>query len=555
MKDKTNTSGGKRKKVRVSIIIKSITGIAVLLVAFSAIVNIIGFTSFTDALLDQYSEGAFRTAETAAMELDVSRMDEYANSGGATEEYKKALSSMEKLCNSSGSTFIYVIRPELSDYSHITFLFSTINENSGYDRYEFGYVRQTTNEDYMEKYRKLYEGESVKELVIRDKGYIETDPHITAMVPLKTADGKTTAILCVQRQMENLVQVRNGYIGKVLFVMISLMVLVIVGQIIYLDRVLIRPVRRITNEASRFAKENKKTEKSLTSAVRNNDEIGVLADSIDRMEERILKYVDDLTRVTAEKERINTELTLATKIQASMLPNTYPAFPERREFDIYASMDPAKEVGGDFYDFFLVDDDHLCLVIADVSGKGIPAALFMMASKIIISNFANMGKTPAEILTAANDSICAGNRENMFVTVWIGILEISTGRLTAANAGHEYPVLMQPEGKFELFRDKHGFVLGGMEGMSYREYTVDLRPGSKLFLYTDGVPEASDSKNELFGADRMIVALNEAPGSSPKELLEAVRRRVDGFVKDAEQFDDLTMLCIEYKGPAGEGEV
>ena len=434
-------------------------------------------------------------------------------------------------------------------------MFSTINENSGYDRYEFGYVRQTTNEDYMEKYRKLYEGESVKELVIRDKGYIETDPHITAMVPLKTADGKTTAILCVQRQMENLVQVRNGYIGKVLFVMISLMVLVIVGQIIYLDRVLIRPVRRITNEASRFAKENKKTEKSLTSAVRNNDEIGVLADSIDRMEERILKYVDDLTRVTAEKERINTELTLATKIQASMLPNTYPAFPERREFDIYASMDPAKEVGGDFYDFFLVDDDHLCLVIADVSGKGIPAALFMMASKIIISNFANMGKTPAEILTAANDSICAGNRENMFVTVWIGILEISTGRLTAANAGHEYPVLMQPEGKFELFRDKHGFVLGGMEGMSYREYTVDLRPGSKLFLYTDGVPEASDSKNELFGADRMIVALNEAPGSSPKELLEAVRRRVDGFVKDAEQFDDLTMLCIEYKGPAGEGEV
>ena len=257
---------------------------------------------------------------------------------------------------------------------------------------------------------------------------------------------------------------------------------------------------------------------------------------------------DKYERQQIETSRIETELTMASSIQADMLPNTYPAFPERREFDIYASMDPAKEVGGDFYDFFLIDDDHLCLVMADVSGKGVPAALFMMVARIILSNNAMTGKSPAEILTDTNAAICSNNREQMFVTVWLGILEISTGRLTAANAGHEYPVLMQPGGGFELFKDKHGFVIGAMEGIKYREYEVQLKPGSKLFLYTDGVPEATNAENELFGTDRMLRALNDSAGASLEEMLRYLRRAVDGFVNGAEQFDDLTMLGLEYKG-------
>ena len=248
-----------------------------------------------------------------------------------------------------------------------------------------------------------------------------------------------------------------------------------------------------------------------------------------------------------ESSKIKTELSLATRIQANMLPNIYPAFPERPEFDVFASMDPAKEVGGDFYDFFLIDEDHLCLVMADVSGKGVPAALFMMAAKIILANYAKMGKSPAEILTVANNSICASNREDMFVTVWLGILEISTGKLTAANAGHEYPVIKQPDGKFELYKDKHGLVIGGMEGLRYKEYTIDMKPGAKLFLYTDGVPEATDSNDQLFGTERMVEALNTNADAIPEEILKTVRASVDGFVKNAEQFDDLTMLCMEYK--------
>ena len=249
-----------------------------------------------------------------------------------------------------------------------------------------------------------------------------------------------------------------------------------------------------------------------------------------------------------DKSRIEAELTTASSIQSAMLPNIYPAFPEREEFDVYASMDPAKEVGGDFYDFFLVDDDHLCLVMADVSGKGIPAALFMMASRIIIANNAKMGKTPAQILTDTNATICSNNKEEMFVTVWLGILELSTGKLTAANAGHEFPALMPTDGKFTLYRDKHGFVIGGMEGMKYKEYEIQLTPGAKLFLYTDGVPEATNAAGELFGTERMLEALNSNPNVEPEQILKNVRTYVDEFVKDAEQFDDLTMLCVEYRG-------
>ena len=217
-------------------------------------------------------------------------------------------------------------------------------------------------------------------------------------------------------------------------------------------------------------------------------------------------------------------------------------------------MDPAKEVGGDFYDFFTIDDDHLCVFIADVSGKGVPAALFMMASMIILANNAKMGKTPAQILTDSNASICSHNREEMFVTVWLGILEISTGQITAANAGHEYPALKMPGGCFELLKDKHGFVMGGMDGIKYKEYEIQMKPGSKLFVYTDGVPEATDGEKALFGTERMLAALNTSPDAPPKELLGNVRAAVDGFVRDAEQFDDLTMVCLEYRGPDGKEE-
>lgn len=253
--------------------------------------------------------------------------------------------------------------------------------------------------------------------------------------------------------------------------------------------------------------------------------------------------------VSKEFARVDTELNMAKEIQAHMLPHIFPAFPDRPELDIHASMDPAKEVGGDFYDFFLVDDDHLALVMADVSGKGMPAALFMMIGKTLIKNQALTGASPAEILRIVNRQLCDNNESNLFITAWVGILEISTGKLTAANAGHEYPILRTGGGKYEVLHDRHGFVLGGMEMSRYKEYELVMKPGDSLFVYTDGVPEATNAGNELYGMERLVEALNSCAGTEAERVLSTIRGSVDTFVGSAPQFDDLTMLGMTYHGP------
>ena len=307
----------------------------------------------------------------------------------------------------------------------------------------------------------------------------------------------------------------------------------------------VRPVEEMTKNIIESSRTGKLFE--MKEIYRTKDEIEVLAEAFDDLSKKTRKYIQDITRITREKERISTELELARKIQADMLPYIYPAFPDRPEFDIYATMNPAREVGGDFYDFFLIDPNHLGMVVADVSGKGVPAALFMMMSKILINNFAMMGDSPARVLERTNYVICQNNEDEMFVTAWFGILEISTGKITAANAGHEYPILKKAGGEYELMKDKHGFVLGAFDDMKYQDYEFALGKGGMLFLYTDGVPESTNEKNELFGVRRLIETLNKSEASGPVDLLSVVRRSVNEFAGEAEQFDDLTMLGITLR--------
>ncbi len=279
-------------------------------------------------------------------------------------------------------------------------------------------------------------------------------------------------------------------------------------------------------------------------------EIGHLARNFNKMSTELKEYIRNISVITAEKERLGAELSVATNIQASMLPSIFPAFPTYKEFDIFASMTPAKEVGGDFYDFFLVDEDHLAMVMADVSGKGIPAALFMVISKTLLKNCAQTGISPHEVLEKVNNQLCEGNDAEMFVTVWLGVYEISTGHLRAANAGHEYPVLKRANGEFELVKDVHGFVLAGMEGVRYKEYELQLEEGDKLFVYTDGVAEATNASDELYGTDRLLDLLNNNKETDVQQLLVEVKADIDLFAGDAPQFDDITMLAFCRK----EGE-
>ena len=318
------------------------------------------------------------------------------------------------------------------------------------------------------------------------------------------------------------------------------------GEALVLGKKIVRPLNRITARIAGLREGN--LEFKMEDTFRTGDEIEVLAESFAAISHKTVAYVDQVKRVTAEKERIGTELHMATRIQTAMMPHIFPAFPDRSDIDVYATMGPAREVGGDFYDYFLVDEDHLCVVIADVSGKGVPAALFMMASKIILQNCAMLGLSVSEILKRTNKAICSNNAEEMFVTVWLGILELSTGRLTAASAGHEYPMIRQAGADFSLFKDRHGFVLGGFDDVEYTEYELDLKPGDKVFVYTDGVTEATNKSEELFGTGRILEALNVQPEGTPQQILQNVQTAVDAFCNGAEQFDDLTMLCIEYLG-------
>ena len=364
---------------------------------------------------------------------------------------------------------------------------------------------------------------------------------------------RAVGLLCVEIDTKHIQVELKRYIRMTIFIASVLTTLIILIYMYNAQRYFIQPIMQIKESSDSFIKkmQSNTDPENLTFdevQIRSHGELHKLAENVKCLSNSVAAYMTNLKSATAERERINTELSLATEIQTAMLPHIFPPFPDRHEFDIFALSEPAREVGGDFYDFFLIDKDHLGLVMADVSGKGIPAALFMMASKIILQSCAKLGIGAADILTKTNESISTNNQAEMFVTVWIGILDIPTGKLTCANAGHEYPALKKADGTFELFKDKHGLAVGGMEGIRYKEYTLQLEKGDKLFLYTDGVPEASDAENNMFGTGRMLSALNTEPDADPKTLLQNVRGAVSKFVRNAEQFDDLTMLCIEYKG-------
>ena len=536
------------KRIKSSLSFNIISLVVLLLFIFGLIVSIIGYMRFTKSLTIEYNDSAFCTAETAATLINVDRIEEYLKNGGDDDEYKLSLSRLDTLCNKQNVSIIYAIAVDTTDYGHFKSVFNSVNDNSGYTPWEVGYVRETTNDEYKKIYKEMYENGLRRGTIIRDKNLNGAFPHITSLIPLAASNGKVKAILCVQRPMEQLSIGRRAYLRYVFLTMIILAILASLIAAFYIRRHFVMPVKKISQESERFATENRIADENTLKKISKIKEISILASSIEKMESDTVRHIENITAITADKERMGTELYIASQIQKGSIPSVFPPYPERKEFDIYASMTPAKEVGGDFYDFFLIDEDHLALVMADVSGKGVPAALFMMVTKILVSEIAKTGVSTSEVLSIVNSRICGHNKAEMFVTIWLGILEISTGILRASNAGHEYPAIKHAHGKFELFKDKHSFVVGGMDSIKYKEYEVKLSKGDTIFLYTDGVTEATNAKNELFGNDRLISVLNEKNDFSTKELLNCVKSKINKFVGEAPQFDDITMMALRYLG-------
>ena len=385
--------------------------------------------------------------------------------------------------------------------------------------------------------------------------YLEEDGKtcLTRCIPVELSSGERAGIW-LKYDLSEEIREHGNYLLKCVLLTLGVTVLASVITALAMRRYILRPVRSLAKATKEFVPEGDGTyspEKISHVEVRNRDEIGDLSRDIRTMQESIVTNTGNLARMTAEKERVSAELELAARIQTDALPSVFPAFPEHGEFDIFASMTPAKEVGGDFYDFFLIDETHLGLVMADVSGKGVPAALFMMNAKSLVRTYAKTGMGPGRVMQAVNDRICENNGENVFVTIWFGILDLSTGRITAVNAGHQYPALMPAGGRFALIRGKSGFVIGGMAGLRYREQEIDLMPGARIFLFTDGIPEARNAAGEMFGEQRMVSALNEGRDNPPEGILLNMKKAVDEFVQDTAQFDDMTMLCLEYRGSDG----
>ena len=359
-------------------------------------------------------------------------------------------------------------------------------------------------------------------------------------------DGKVRCVIAIQHDWSDF----HSDLSKhfVITVIGSVLTIMLIGGILlfFINRTAIRPVEKIQNGMQHYMqhKDSSLVAKDMET-IHYNNEFGALAENLTLLAREIDRYTEENMKLTGEKERVATELSLAAGIQQGSLSTTFPV---EKDFELYATMTPAKEVGGDLYDFFKIDEDHMGLVIGDVSGKGVPAALFMMMTQLLLRLYTRSESSPAGILKKTNEMLCENNKMEMFVTAWFGILDRKTGIITASSAGHEFPILQNKDGEFTLFRDPHGFVLGAMEFSEYTDYEFTLEPGCSLLVYTDGAPEATNHLEMLYGTDRMLNALNLHPDLGPKELTEALQESINKFVGDAPQFDDLTMLCLKYHG-------
>ncbi len=553
----------KRISIKVSVAIYTIIFMGILTTTIASI----GYKLYYDNVIESYVNYAETVLEYAYRKAEKYSFGDMIAHREMPKDYEVFRTELNEIKDCSDIEYLYAIYfDDIADIHSLTYAINAKTkkeQSSGLPLSElFTYMGIPVEEGGFEDETLLILQQAVKDKKRKTgtlTGYSDVYGHmLNGYHVVFDRYDHPVGLLCVEIDINRINLGLYSYARTVLLAATVFTILIILLFVYYAKRYLTDPIMKIIKSSTSFVEEmNCGTEPNALvyadTQIRSHGDIGMLAENVKSLADSVKSYMTNLKAATAERERINTELSLATKIQEGMLPNIWPPFPARTEFDIYASMDPAKEVGGDFYDLFMIDDDHLCMVMADVSGKGIPAALFMMAAKIILSNNAMQGKTPAKILEDANTAICANQHEEMFVTVWLGILTISTGRLVSANAGHEYPVIKMPNEDFLLIKDKHGFVIGGLEGVKYKEFETTLLPGAKLFVYTDGVPEATNAEGAFFGTDRMTKALNEAADKPPKEILAHVRQAIDGFVENAEQFDDLTMLCMEYKGGRTDG--
>lgn len=546
--------------MKLKLLPKFIISLGIVGLVLTIAVSLFSYATSKTYLEQMYAERVMVNCNAIASMLPVEDVKTViGENGDKSEEYVQISALFNKLKQDGNVTFLSLVVP---DEDSVCFYIDAMVEAMGDDpanQLAYGsdilYVDAANPDDPadMEKYITIWQryaqnkGIDTPLVTDNDYGY-----NYTGVAVILDESGQAIAEIQYILDMSEVRSYLNSFLFNMILISFAIIGVTMVSYIFFVRKVVTSPLGKLadfTQEITNFG-----TFEDQRIYIQTGDEIQSLSESFNFMLAELENYIANLSKVTAEKERIGAELDIAKHIQASMLPCIFPAFPDRKEIDIYATMTPAKEVGGDFYDFFMVDDRHLAIVMADVSGKGVPAALFMVIGKTLIKDHTVPGSDLGKVFTDVNNLLCEANSEGLFITAFEGVLDLVTGTFNFVNAGHEMPYICKANGDFEAYKVRPGFVLAGMEDMKYRAGTMTLEVGDKIFQYTDGVTEATNSNNELYGMERLGKILNAQKHTSPSEILTAVKADIDNFVGDAPQFDDITMLCLEYRAKAQKPE-
>lgn len=547
-------------KVRISNLFTAWSFIIILLLSVSF--GFISVHAYKKETYSRYYEYADTILKLCISHFDGDDIKKCINKNKMSSKMLEGLNEMNSVKENTQIAYAYILyfpnKKDKDDMRYVLYANTQDDRNSGISDSRISspcggeYEQNIYDNFYLMQFSD--DPKSLSAYIVNDyRGVGDHEKVMTVYRPIFDSDGRRVAVAGADIYMSIVSSHIKNHLKKITVSGIILFIVSQIGLIKIIQKNIITPIIALAASTRSFIKQSfeiKEPKELVFSSVpvKLNTEIRDLSDGLSEMTDTITNYMINLQEVTAEKERIGTELYVASQIQTNMLPNIFPAFPERKEFDIYASMTPANEVGGDFYDFFFVDSDHIALVMADVSGKGVPAALFMVIVKTLIKNRAQMGGSPSEILSSVNNQLCAENDAGFFVTVWLAIIEISSGKGLAVNAGHEYPAIRRADKPYKLIINKHSPAVAVMENTEFEEHEFTLERGDSIYVYTDGVAEATNSNNELFGTERMICALNRNADSSQSELLYSLKREIDEFVGNAPQFDDITMMSFLYFG-------
>ena len=519
---------------------KILAGGMIFSLILALLLSINSYRKFTTIITQNHSYDALRTTRTALQFLDVENFSEQIQD---ESKRQSILFHWQRLVDTQAEMFIYVIEP-FNDYNNIRFDINVKNTHSDYDIVQRGFVMPTSSDEYKDAYRDIYEHGKEYAFVIRDNGISRTGDHITVMIPIKNGNNTIKGLLCVQRQMEDLDAEKILFLKNTFAYMLLFLTLMLLIGRYGVKSQLLNPLDKLTQGVKEISGGN--LDKKLD--IKTGDELQTLADNFNAMTDKLKIYMANLAKETAENERIATELDVARRIQMSMLPKNFSV---DKRVDLFASMTPAREVGGDLYDFYLLDENHLFITIADVSGKGVPAALFMVAAITNLRNATAALQSPDDLKTAiesTNDRLCANNDGELFVTAFSGVLDLTTGIFRYVNAGHNPPLIRRRGKNFDELPMELNFVLGGWEDWQYVQQEIQFEAGDTIFLYTDGVTEATNSAGKMYSLERLQKKLADLDESkSTEEILTQISKSLQNFSGEAEQSDDITMLAVKFE--------